>query len=154
MNQSKRHNKSIKETKEEDKCSGCVMNTICTFYEKEQRHKTSECPSSIKNLPSKDNEKTHLTHPTTFHRIKKKKRKEANDMIPVIKMEYWDGSKFIVRTDKAGYKKILCKLRVKMRSKLLNLPIEEQIEIARSQKMLKRTEEMMSEKEYLKIDKG
>ena len=77
--------------------------------------------------------------------------KEPTDMIPVIKMEYWDGSKFIIRTDKAGYKKILCRLRVKMRSKLLDLPIEEQIEIARSQNMVKRTEEMMSEKEYLKI---
>ncbi len=150
MNQPKRHNKSIKEIKKEGRCTNCSCRYICTSHEKEQRHKTSECPSSIKNL-------SPIESPAKIGMEKmgySGNTQEPTDMIPVIKMEYWDGSKFIVRTDKAGYKKILCKLRVKMRSKLLNLPIEKQIEIARSQSMLKRTEEMMSEVMYLKIKKG
>ncbi len=143
-------NKSIKETKKEGRCTNCVMNTICTFANKEQKGRSGHCPSSIKNLPP-------IKSPAKIGMEKmgySGNTQEPTDMIPVIKMEYWDGSKFIVRTDKAGYKKILCKLRVKMRSKLLDLPIEEQIEIGKKQTMLKQTEENMSEEEYLKIDKG
>ena len=77
--------------------------------------------------------------------------KEVVKTIPVIKIIYWDGSKFIIRTDKAGYKRILCKLRVKMRSRFLALSIEEQTEITRKGNMLKQTEENMSEEDYLKI---
>ncbi len=143
-----KYNKSIKQTEKEGVCTSCVMNTICTFYEKQRKGKIGNCPSSVKHLsPIK-------TPVSSVKKKAKKKKKEPTDMIPVIKMICWDGSKFIVRTDKAGYKKILCKLRVKMRSRFLALLLDEQIEIGRKQTTLKMTEENMSEEAYLKIKKG
>jgi len=139
MVEKQRHNRSIVETEKEGKCANCIMNTICTVVEKIQKQKTGKCPSSVKGMGNMV--------------VKESNKQEPVDMIPVVKMEYWDGSKYIFRTDKAGYKRKLCKLRVTMRSRFLALPKEEQIEIAQKQNMLRRTEEMMSEKVYLKIRK-
>ena len=138
------HNKSMKQTEKEGKCFNCRMNSVCTSQEKVRKMTISKCPSSVKHLAESGLEDMGFT----ISEIQ-----EPADMIPVIKMEYWDSSKFIIRTDKAGYKKIICKLRVKMRSRLLDLPEKKQIEIAQSGGMLKRTEEMMSEEVYLKIKK-
>ena len=151
MTQPERHNKSVKQTKKEGKCTNCVMSTICTYNEKWRRQRTYKCPPSIKHLsPDEDNNLAEVD----LEEMGFEQAETPADMIPVIKMEYWDGCKFIIRTDKPGYKKILCRVRVMMRSKFLGLPTEKQIEIAQSQSMLKRTEEQMSEEEYLKIKKG
>ncbi len=141
-------NRSIEQIKKEGRCTKCIMNTICTFNQKEQKGKSGHCPSSVKNLPPADKESMpEMKVQAKIEFIKH----QPGDIIPVIKMVYWDGSKFIIRADKKGYKRILCKLRVKMRSRFLALSIEEQIEIGHSQTMLKRTEENMSEEDYLKI---
>ena len=145
-----KQNKSMNQTEKEGKCTSCAMNSVCTSQEKVRRTITSNCPSSVKHLPPI---KTPTESGLEDMGFTVSETQEPADMIPVIKMEYWDGSKFIIRTDKAGYKKIIAKLRVKMRSRLLDLPEKKQIEIAQSGGMLKRTEEMMSEQEYLKITK-
>ncbi len=134
----------MKRTEKEGKCVNCAMNTICTFNEKQCQGREGFCPESVKFSAELDMEKMGVTVSET---------QESVNIIPVIKMEYFDGSKFIIRTDKANYKKILCKLRVKMRSRFLALSLDKQTEIGRSQTMLKRTEENMSEEEYLKITK-
>ncbi len=144
------HNKSMKQTEKEGKCFNCGMNSVCTSQEKVRKMTTSNCPSSVKHLPPI---KTPAELGLEDMGFTISETQEPADMIPVIKMEYWDSSKFIIRTDKAGYKKIIAKLRVKMRSRLLDLPEKKQIEIAQSGGMLKRTEEMMSEEVYLKIKK-
>ncbi len=131
-----KQNKSMKQNEKEGKCFNCRMNSVCTSQEKARKMTISKCPSSVKHLAESGLKDMGFTI-----------------MISVIKMEYWDGSKFIIRTDKAGYKKIIAKLRVKMRSRLLDLPEKKQIEIAQSGGMLKRTEEIMSEEVYLKIKK-
>lgn len=136
-------------------CESCVMNTICKTYEKSQKRTTGICPPSVKCLTEKGKENMEFKE-SPGQRIRANIASavsQPSNMIPVIKMEYWDESKFIVRTDKAGYKKILSKLRVKMRSKFLALPVEDQTEIARKGNMVKTTEEMMSEDKYLKIKK-
>ncbi len=153
MAQPKRHNKSMKETMKQDRCETCMMNTICTWEEK-NRGTLGKCPDSVVFPDEKKKESGDgiVDDMLKVGDIPLRAFKHI-DMVPVMKMEYWDGSKFIMRTDKAGYKKILCKLRVKMRSRLLDLPEKKQIEIAQLGGMLKRTEEMMSEAEYLKIKK-
>jgi len=80
-------------------------------------------------------------------------------MIDVIKLEYWDGAKFILRKDKPDWKTVLNSARKKMREKFLSLPplrqrsLSIQWSLGKGQ-MVKKTETTMSESDYLKITKA
>ena len=79
-------------------------------------------------------------------------------MIKVLKLEYWEGSKFLIRQDM--YDKDTCKksLRVRMRNKFLSLSAMEQRRLSLEWRrtgggMVKRAVVMMTEENYNKVKK-
>ncbi len=79
-------------------------------------------------------------------------------MIRVMKIEYWDGSKFMARLDRPDSSKVLSNIRVKMKTQFMSLSIMEQRKLARQWgqgkgRMVSRRMVNMSENEYNKSEK-
>ncbi len=79
-------------------------------------------------------------------------------MIKVLKLEYWEGSKFLIRQDVDDSDVFQRKLKARMKNKFLALsPMEQRrwaLEWARSGGgMVKKTMVTMDEEEYLNVEK-
>ena len=79
-------------------------------------------------------------------------------MIEVMKMEYWDGSKFMARLDKPDTNRVLVAIRAVMKARFLSLPPLKQRELSLNWshgkgRMVNRRIVHMSEDEYNKSDK-
>lgn len=82
------------------------------------------------------------------------KKKATKKMIDVIKLVFWDGSKFLIRKDDPYYNAVLLDIRRRKRAEFLVIPMREQVKVAQSGGMMVMTEVQMDEKKYLKVKKG
>ncbi len=73
-------------------------------------------------------------------------------LIPTMRVNYFDGSYYVVRKDKPGWEDIIEKINLKKGRKfLLETPREEQLSIIKNVPLVKVTEVEMSEEDYMKI---
>jgi len=84
----------------------------------------------------------------------KEKRKPVDKMIPVIKLEYWDGSKYLIRTDVRNWDSILRGIRAKKRAEFLTIKLRDQIKVAQSGGMVNKVYISMKKSDYLRVKKG
>lgn len=78
--------------------------------------------------------------------------------IKVMKMEYWDGQKFMARLDKPDAQQVMERIRVVMKAKFMSLPALEQRALAKdwtrgSGHMVVRRTVRMTEEEYNRSEK-